>query len=169
MDVVGWSGLWSSKPLRDLGRAMISNVSSHYVRGKNIFTKYFINNQMSHHLSLLFIAQWPELVTWFHSNQEDQEMPSREGSRRWRGWWWLRSWHCRNTHLKHQASPLQKYVDRHTAIQQFFSPVPPTQMGPGALIPFKNKASLNSSSLLLQNDSALCNSDPPTQLWTALG
>ena len=71
--------------LRDLGRAMISNVSSHHVRGKNTFTKYFINNQMSHHLSLLFIAQGPELGTWFRSNQEDLEMPSREGSRRWWG------------------------------------------------------------------------------------
>ena len=108
MDVVGWSGSWSSKPLRDLGRAMISNVSSHHVRGKNTFTKYFINTKCPTTCHFhLFIAQWPELITWFHSNQEDQEMPSREGSRRWGGREGrLRSWHWRNTHLKHQASPL---------------------------------------------------------------
>lgn len=113
----------------------------------------------------LFIAQWPELITWFHSNQEDQEMPSREGSRRWGGREGrLRSWHWRNTHLKHQASPLLEVHRRthcHPAI--FLLSCPPLDET-WALIPFKTKASLNCSSLLLQNNSALCNPDPPTQL-----
>lgn len=80
MDVVGWSGSWSSKPLRDLGRAMISNVSSHHVRGKNTFTKYFINTKCPTTCHFyLFIAQWPEI------NHMVPLEPRRSGNAQQRG------------------------------------------------------------------------------------
>lgn len=166
MDVVGQRGACFSKHLRDLGRDIISNVSC-------------ISNKMSHHLSFSFIAQWPELVTWFHSNQGGQEVPSRE--RKQNIWW--RSlmvttrhfvWGCWGadtvaTHISNirHHHPWKNINTHRHAVQPFLSPVPPTPMWLGALFLLEVKTS-NSSPRLLQSNSALCNPDLPTQLQTVL-
>lgn len=42
-------------------------------------TRSCISNKMSHHLSLLFIAQWPELATWFYPNHKEARKGPKEG------------------------------------------------------------------------------------------